>query len=159
MQIRIANRQDEKKLVPFVEEIYNEFGVKLDLASVDSDLKNVEANYFGKDGVFLLAEEEQKVIGIAGAHMVSDDLCALRRIYVAKGWRRKGIGRQMLNIVVAIAKRFQYKKIVAGAVAVERTTSECGESRAETKEFLCALSFRELGQDQRDRGSFELNLN
>lgn len=159
MQIRIANRQDEKKIVPFVEEIYNERGIKLDLASVDSDLKNVEANYFGKDGVFLLAEEEQKIIGVAGANMIDDDLCALSRIYVAKDWRRKGIGRQMLNIVVAIAKRFEYKKIVAGAVAVELTTSECGETTAETKEFLGALSFRELAEDQRDRGSFELILN
>ena len=157
MQIRIANRQDEKKLLPFIEEIYKERGKALDLTRADSDLKNVEASYFGKDGVFLLAEEDQKIIGIAGANMMSDDLCALRRIYVAPDWRRKGIARQMLNVILGIARRFEYKRIVAGAKANDGKIAECGQLLDETKELLQASGFRESTENQ-GSVSFELDL-
>jgi len=101
----------------------------------------VEANYFGKDGVFLVAEEEQKVVGIAGANMIDLDTCELRRIYVAKDFRRRGIGRKMLSIIVSIAKRLDYKRLVVGDTPRDGTSPSLPEFRATTEKFFECLGF------------------
>ncbi|MCW5833450.1 MAG: hypothetical protein KIS78_13690, partial [Labilithrix sp.] len=67
MQIRIANRQDEPEIRTFVDTIYQKSGSSLNIEEQDSDLRNMEANYFGKEGLFLVAEDNDKIIGIAGA--------------------------------------------------------------------------------------------
>src|SRR6516162_11729063 len=109
MQIRIANRQDEKKILQFASEIKLEFTGESDTPESVADLSNIEASYFGHDGVFLLAEEEGKIVAIAGAKMIDEDVLAVRRICVAKDWRAKGIARQLIKVIIPIAQRLLYK--------------------------------------------------
>jgi N-acetylglutamate synthase-like GNAT family acetyltransferase len=112
MQIRIANRQDEKRIFALITEIGHESGTKLDLETADKDLKNVEASYFGQAGLFLVAEADSKIIALAGANRVDETICALRRICVSKDWRRQGIGHQMMAIIIENARMLDYRKLI-----------------------------------------------
>jgi hypothetical protein len=80
MQIRFANRQDEAPVRSFLESQ----GVVLDLAGADNDLRNLDLNYFGKDGIFIVAEEAGKLIAFAGARKLDSDneILELKRLNI-----------------------------------------------------------------------------
>lgn len=56
MQTRIANRQDEKEIRALTETYYQKDGNSLDIEGKDNDLRNIEGNYIGKNGIFLVTE-------------------------------------------------------------------------------------------------------
>jgi predicted N-acetyltransferase YhbS len=112
MQIRLGNRQDESSINQLVFAVMKEFDLTVEPDRTESDLKNIEANYFGHDGVFLIAEEEGKLIGIAGARRSNDCVLELVRMAVDKDWRGKGIARQLISTVLSFANDLGYKQIV-----------------------------------------------
>jgi putative acetyltransferase len=153
MQIRIANRQDEKKIVEFIERIFSQSNLKLELNSTDADLKSLEANYFGKDGAFLVAEHEQKIVGIAAANMVDEHTCALRRLYVEKDFRRKGVASELLSIIVSIARRLDYKKLVVDDKICLAMKFVDDSTRSNAEKFLQSANFKILSQSDPGKSS------
>jgi N-acetylglutamate synthase-like GNAT family acetyltransferase len=148
MQIRIANRQDEKRVQALSEEICQEFGHPFDLDKADQDLKNIEAKYIGQDGICLVAEEEKQIVGFAGASKHDDELLVLRRISLHKDWRHKGIGRQMIKIVMSHAQRMGFKTVELGHNPFE---SKNGESSSklfseDPAAFFSACGFPQLDE-------------
>jgi N-acetylglutamate synthase-like GNAT family acetyltransferase len=111
MQIRIANRQDEKRIQQFLKQSNGQSLEAPQDDSIDPDLVNIEANYFGRDGAFLLAESEGEIVAIAGANKMNEDTFALRRIVVAQAWQRKGLGRRLMHLLEAIADRLFFKSL------------------------------------------------
>ena len=61
MQIRIGARQDEKGIQALTEAKYEK--AEVPPSGDEQDLRNIEANYFGKDGIFLVVEENGEVQG------------------------------------------------------------------------------------------------
>jgi hypothetical protein len=60
VQVRFANRQDEPNIRTFVESVYAESGSTFDLDGSDSDLRNIDAQYFGQEGLLIVVEEDKK---------------------------------------------------------------------------------------------------
>lgn len=113
MQIRIANRQDEPEIRTFVEALYQKSGLSFELESKDSDLRNVEANYFGKEGLFLVAENEGAIVGIAGARKKSESDLEIKRFLVAdnESYSASEVRADLLKVIVEFAPRMLYSKI------------------------------------------------
>jgi hypothetical protein len=110
MQIRFANRQDEAPVRAFLETQ----GVVLDLAGVDNDLRNLDLNYFGKDGIFIVAEEEGKLIAFAGARKLESDnnILELKRLILpGDGTAGGDIKERFLAIIKNHAYQMDYKTI------------------------------------------------
>ena len=64
------------------------------------------ANTFSKEGEVLFAViEEGRLLAIGGINRVSARLGRLRRFYVLRQERRKGIGRQLVEHLLAFASR------------------------------------------------------
>ncbi len=112
MQIRLATRQDEKAIVELVVQVMEEFGMRFDLNGIDSDLKNIQSSYFEQEGLFLLAEHERKIAGVASARCGAQENLELTRIAVLKPWRRQGVAGKMLKIIFDFGKRMSYSKIL-----------------------------------------------
>ncbi len=110
MQVRVANRQDEPAIRTFVSEIYEKDGESLNLESQDSDLRNIEANYFGKEGLFLVGEEDSAIVAIAAARKKSDSVLELRRLFAADKFSPEVVP-EMLRIVSGFAPRLLYSQI------------------------------------------------
>lgn len=111
MQIRIANRQDEPEIRTFVDTIYQKSGSSLNIEEQDSDLRNMEANYFGKEGLFLVAEDNDKIIGIAGARKKTEKVLEFKRLMVADGSGHEDIANEMIDVIVRFAPRMLFEQI------------------------------------------------
>jgi N-acetylglutamate synthase-like GNAT family acetyltransferase len=112
VQIRIGNKQDESQVRDLVAQLLEEAGQKLDLATVDKDLKQIEVHYFGHDGVFLVAEQERTVFGFAAARQSTDTICELRRLYISRDHRRNGAGSLLLKQICSFAKKLDYHQLI-----------------------------------------------
>ena len=111
MQIRIANRQDEPEIRTFVDTIYQKSGSSLNIEEQDSDLRNMEANYFGKEGLFLVAEDNDKIIGIAGARKKTEKVLEFKRLMVADGSGHEEIANEMIDVIVRFAPRMLFEQV------------------------------------------------
>jgi predicted N-acetyltransferase YhbS len=111
MQIRLGNRQDEPAITALVNQVMEEFGLTPQPETAESDLKNIEANYFGRDGVFLVAEDDKDIVGIAAARRNPEDELDLERLAVLKNYRGKGIARELIETVRRFARDMGYKRI------------------------------------------------
>jgi len=111
VQIRIANRQDEPEIRTFVDTIYQKSGSSLNIEEQDSDLRNMEANYFGKEGLFLVAEDNDKIIGIAGARKKTEKVLEFKRLMVADGSGHEEIANEMIDVIVRFAPRMLFEQV------------------------------------------------
>ncbi len=111
MQIRVANRQDEKNIQSIFADLCSKKGEELDLSSKHNDLRNIEANYFGNEGIFLVAEDDGKLIGFAGAKKESDTAISVDRFYIDDAHKRNGIDKQFMQVIVPFAKRMYFQRL------------------------------------------------
>ena len=65
------------------------------------DIENVDKNY----DKFLVAEEGGKIIGTIGLCKKGKSAGEIRRMYVAKEYRRKGVGTLLYNKIEAFSKK------------------------------------------------------
>ena len=135
MQIRLGNRQDEGEIKHLVAAVLTEFGHQGDTASAELDLRNIDGNYMGRDGIFLVAEEEGRLLGLAGARRRDEETLELRHLVVAPAHRGKGIASRMLAIVAKFAGDLEYKTV---AMPADRRLSGAGV--LEGKGFILTAS-------------------
>jgi putative acetyltransferase len=76
-------------------------------------LKNIEAEYFGSDGIFLVIEEDSNIIAFAAARRLNDEICEVRRVFVSKVWRKQGLMLKLFHQIIAFAKRMDYRYLDA----------------------------------------------
>jgi N-acetylglutamate synthase-like GNAT family acetyltransferase len=141
MQIRIGNKQDEVSTRALITAVLEEDGKSLDLEKTDSDLRKIETHYFGHDGIFLVAEVDGKVVGMAAAIKRTESICELKRLYVGPDSRGQGIGHQLLTQIIAFAHGLDYDELMVPEINSPRLSS-----------FLTAHKF------MNKNGSFSLSL-
>ncbi|HEY9773299.1 MAG TPA: GNAT family N-acetyltransferase [Planktothrix sp.] len=120
MQIRIGNKQDESSARALIEGVLAEDSNKLDLDGADSDLKKIETHYFGHDGIFLVAEVDRQVAGIAAALKRTETVCELKRLYVGRPHRNKDIEAQLLRQIIKFAKDLDYLELAVADLENQR---------------------------------------
>lgn len=81
-------------------------------------LMNMEREYIGNDGTYLVAEDDRKIVGVAAAKKKSETLCELALLCVTSEWRRMGLGKQMLQQIVSFAKSMDYDALQVDAAVV-----------------------------------------
>jgi predicted N-acetyltransferase YhbS len=111
MQIRLGNRQDEAAISKLVFDVMREFGLEPKPDGAEADLKNIEQNYFARDGVFLVVEMDKEIVGIAGARRNTDNELELVRLAVGKSHRGHGFARELMRTVVNFAKDMGYQRV------------------------------------------------
>ena len=109
MQVRIGNKQDEAAARALITTVLQEDGKTLDLNGADSDLRQIEINYFGHDGAFFVAEVDRKVVGMAAAIKKTETVCELKRLYVGRDNRGQGIGGKLLQQCIGFARNLDYQ--------------------------------------------------
>lgn len=108
MQIRIANRQDDKGIRALVEALYKDQGRSLDLDDKDADLRNIE-RYFARAGLFLVAEDQGEIKAILAADKENEQTLMLRRLMGTAG---QTVLEQMMAIALNHAYQLDFEKFV-----------------------------------------------
>ncbi|HEX3080143.1 MAG TPA: GNAT family N-acetyltransferase [Puia sp.] len=122
-QIRAATNQD----IPFIKKVVfpslREFGLSPDENGKDKDLNDIENNYLSNNGFFgvVVHTETNQMVGCFGLFPVNESVCELRKMYLLKESRGKGLGKFILNFAIRTAREKHYKKIILETIAVLTT--------------------------------------
>lgn len=101
--------KDKKNAQRFCQIIFKELNIKKSFAYGFKDLKK----YFGGPReIFLLAKKNGKIVACVGLKKFSERAALLKRLYVAKKFRGKGLSDRIFLKIKAFAKKKNYRKIV-----------------------------------------------
>lgn len=80
------------------------YGIKFPIAeALEDDMRTLD-KFMPPEGRLLLAESENKLAGLACMKKLTADICELKRMYVRQDFRRQGIGRILVQSLIADAK-------------------------------------------------------
>jgi GNAT superfamily N-acetyltransferase len=122
-RIREYRKDDSKNVFYFLYDLLvNEFNIKLDFDDLDSDLLDIGNHYCrDEDGCFWIVElkDNNQIIGTFAIRRLKESVytdtnnyAELKRMFLAKQYRGKGIGQQMLETSQNFAKKAGYSKVL-----------------------------------------------
>ncbi len=103
--IRLAKNEDAEPIKQLVFSVMQEYGLAPDPGGLDADLDDLEANYFASGGLFKVVESEKgEIVGSAGLLIRPSGVAELRKMYLKPEFRGQGIGRTLVESLLAHAR-------------------------------------------------------
>lgn len=115
-QLRLATNADCPAVRTMVFEVLREYGLIPDPEDTDADLEDLEGFYSA--GWFVVLESKDGVIGSVGLLPMSEGVVELRKMYLHREWRGRGLGRGLLEAALAEARHRGARKVVLGTAGV-----------------------------------------
>jgi putative acetyltransferase len=113
VSIRLATNDDCSSVTKLFVSVLAEHGLQPDFQTTDSDLRDIEASYLKNGGLFEIVEdEESNILGSLGLFPIDERTCELRKMYFIPRVRGFGLGKRVLELVVAQARELGFKKII-----------------------------------------------
>ncbi len=98
--IRNATNSDSASILELIFDIWhNEYHFAVNKDDVP-DLQNIETHYPKGSSLFLVAFESEMLIGSIACSKLSEDQWALKRMFVKKSHRRKGVAQSLFNTLL-----------------------------------------------------------
>ncbi|MFA5021959.1 MAG: GNAT family N-acetyltransferase [Patescibacteria group bacterium] len=98
------------------------------------DLWQIAKTYQTAKGNFWLALDTSDVVGTIALQDCGDGRGYLRRMYVRKEYRSKGLGSKLLSVVLNFAKNNHYKKIYLATT----------DAMTQANKFYCKNGFKKI---------------
>lgn len=93
--------------------IFVEFATCLDFAAlfkdVQCELEDTPSAYIPPEGCLHIAVVDMQVVGCSVVKRIDRHACELKRLYVLPGFRRRGIGRTLVQTTINKAENLGYK--------------------------------------------------
>lgn len=115
------------------------------------DMLDIQKNYFDNGGIFLVMTDDQELIGTGAIRKFDDETCELKRLWFLPSHHGRGLGYQMIQKLLGIARQMGYQK-------VRLETDPITQKRA--YDLYKRLGFVELplGSNDPDDVPMEMNL-
>ena len=84
-------------------------GVSLCFQGFEEELKSLPGKYSPPNGRLLLAYIDGAVAGCVAFRKMDDEACELKRLFVREQFQGTGLGRQLLDRIIADARSAGYK--------------------------------------------------
>ena len=111
MIIRPFKQEDEKAVKDLILSILDqEFSVEKS-AYPPTDLDAIVSHYHGPRDIFLVAVEDNRVIGTAAIKEDDEKTALLRRTFVDAAYRGKRFGSQLVDRALAFCREKGYKRV------------------------------------------------
>jgi putative acetyltransferase len=122
-QIRTATNHDIPSIKNVVFSSLREFGLNPDENGKDKDLNDIENSYQSNNGFFgvVIQREANLIVGCFGLFPLNENTCELRKMYLLKETRGKGLGKFILDTAIQTAREKHYKKIILETISVLTT--------------------------------------
>ena len=118
-RLRPANNKDCSNIADLVYGILREYGLEPAPESTDADIKDIEHTYFSRGGTFFVLEaEDSSIIGAYGLYPVEEHTCELRKMYLHKAHRGKGLGKLLMEDALSKAKQLGFERMVLETASV-----------------------------------------
>lgn len=89
-----------------------ELGVDLCFQDFDNELKEISIQYNAPSGFLLLLKYKNEFIGCVGLRKMKNEISEMKRMYIKKEFRGKGLSKKMIEEIVVQANKMNYKKIL-----------------------------------------------
>lgn len=118
-RIRPATNADSAAVKALIFGVLVEHGLKPDPAGTDADLDDLEGNYAARGGSFsVLATKDGGIVGSVGIYAVNSEVCELRKMYLSRAYRGKGLGKALLDHGLSEARRLGFRRVVLETASV-----------------------------------------
>jgi putative acetyltransferase len=115
---RDVQRGDEPAIRELVTTVLAEFGFATEPGGIDSDLLDIAASYVDRGGVFrVLTDSSGTIVGCGGLYPLPNEEAELRKMYFYPVARGHGLGRQLVEELIAFGQRVGYRRIVLETAA------------------------------------------
>jgi putative acetyltransferase len=112
MRIREATTDDSDAIRAVIKDTLAEFGFPVESSGIDADLKDVPRSYQSRGGVFrVVVDDAGSVVGCGGLYPQEERVAELRKMYFRPDIRGQGLGRQLLDDLIAEARRLDFARI------------------------------------------------
>jgi N-acetylglutamate synthase-like GNAT family acetyltransferase len=72
--------------------------------NINDELNNFPEKYKEPEGAFIIAKENDKIIGCVGIRKIENKICEMKRLFVSDNYKGKGIGKKLVEIIIKEAK-------------------------------------------------------
>jgi ribosomal protein S18 acetylase RimI-like enzyme len=111
-------------------------GIDLGFQDIEDELAHFPEKYKEPEGAFFVARDGDEVVGCVGMKPLGDGACEMKRLYVGDDHKGLGIGKRLVEIILAEAKAKGYTRMRLDTL--RRMERALGLYRA--------FGFREIGQ-------------
>jgi putative acetyltransferase len=117
--LREAVAADAPAIRTVVLTVLAEYGLSPSPSSTDADLDDIIGSYAGRGGLFrVIASSSDAVVGCGGLYPVDREEAEIRKMYLLKEARGHGLGRMLLNDLIAAARERGFERVVAETASV-----------------------------------------
>jgi GNAT superfamily N-acetyltransferase len=129
ISFRDATNQDCDAVKTIVFNALAEYDLNPDPLGTDSDLNNLETNYFSSGGIFeVLVDETGVILGTVGLFPIDKKTIELRKMYFKPELRGKGFGKLTLKRMISKAKELGFLEIYLETASVLKEAVSLYES-------------------------------
>ena len=86
-------------------------GISLDFQDFDAELAELPGDYAPPRGRLLLAWQAQQPVGCVALRPLADGVCEMKRLYLAPGARRSGLGRALAERICEEGRAAGYERM------------------------------------------------
>ena len=112
MKFRNPREEDQGEILNLVKRVLEDYGLDINPSETDKDLSDIAHNYFGRNGLFEIIEEDGEIVGSYGVYPVSPDVCELRKMYLLPGFQGRGLGKLMMERAISKSRELGYATMV-----------------------------------------------
>lgn len=109
--IRAYAASDHDAVLALVASVLGEYGFASNVGGVERDLADVARGYGAPRAGFWVAELERAVVGTVAIRPKEGATCELKRLYVSRAARGRGVGRALYAHAEAFARAAGYERI------------------------------------------------
>lgn len=107
---------DQPRDLRAVRRLLEEYGpslaIDLEYQSFAEELRTLPGRYAPPQGSLLLARQGARAVGCVALRALSSVDCEMKRLYVRPAFRRHGLGRALVERIVAEAQRIGYRRML-----------------------------------------------
>jgi N-acetylglutamate synthase-like GNAT family acetyltransferase len=105
LTVRAATDADADALISLISNVFSEYpGCVIDLGTLDRDLLAIASHAQARAGKFWVAERDGKAVACIGYTLERPGVVELKRLYVAKSERGRGLGERLYRLVTDAAR-------------------------------------------------------